>query len=463
MASSYSLNQHRPLARLKRFSRGNIAAHLLGLAFLFQFVLERAFTFESIPFTSLIQIPMRLIAIWLILDRVGRKGRFKIRTWDYIHLVFMAVFGIILVYADLKMNRPTGLGNYVSWISNFFYAYTWGLLVREAALRPGFSFNILTRWMLITFTVLCVIALSQALNVAGARGLIDRFYHQREAELHMEGPSEPWQARGASPHANSLAILLLTGFGVVIARFSLKKFDWFDWTAGVLMVATIFATYSRTGMVGLFAIAIAVVITLVREKKIYASMVSLFVLFSLTALFAGAVFAFNIKRYKILVEGEGQVKNLAANQVGSWYLRGKTINKAIEKSKQYPLTGIEAASQVVNNVRVISRDPYSVEGMLLNIYVFAFLSYGIWGLLFIGGLYACLFAQLITVRHKMSRALFVMGVMLAVTGISENVLFTTQVMTIINILMAAQLHLAPRRVIARRRAFAEPVAPTVTA
>src|SRR2546423_7016594 len=184
-------------------SRGALLAHLIGASFFCALILSRAFPHE-ILLTKLMDWPIRLVGIWLIMDRFGRYRHAKPVGWDWAHLLFVGGYGIALVYAELFMTRDTGFINYIQWMNQTLNAYIYFLVVREGLTRRGFRPDILIRWVLATFFVACCIAITQARDFAGMRVHIDNWYHQAQAEYHLEGPSAPWQARAPAVHANSL-------------------------------------------------------------------------------------------------------------------------------------------------------------------------------------------------------------------------------------------------------------------
>ena len=66
-------------------TRGLILSHLIGFAIAVQFLLDRAVTLE-IPYNRFVDIPIRLILVWLVIDRVGRQGKMKLTVWPLLTL-----------------------------------------------------------------------------------------------------------------------------------------------------------------------------------------------------------------------------------------------------------------------------------------------------------------------------------------------------------------------------------------
>lgn len=429
--------------------RGLVLSHLIGIAILFQFIFERAIEFE-LPYNRIVDLPIRLIAVWLVIDRLGRMGRVKINAWDWLHLFFMSAYGMASIYADLYMARDSGLINYIQWMLQNLQPFLYFVVVREGLNRKGFRMDIVIRWIVTTVSICCVIALLQALDVGGARNHINEFYRQRQAEAQMEGPSAPWQARGVATHANTMAMIILFGMVALVANSIQRRFSWLDGITWILFIGTLFATYSRTGIVTMVLMGGAFVLLLVIQQKYrQASMVTLGLIGLLFA-FISAVYAFNIERYQVFVKGVGVVKKEPSRGIYGVYARQETFAKAIDLGSKYPITGVSPASSLLNRQRLITSSPYAFEGLVLNVYAFAFVSYGIIGLIFLGGILGtCLwFLRYARSRQVFAAPAFFTGIVLMATGMTENTLFALLPMIIVNVVMAAALH----------KLLAEPVA-----
>lgn len=420
--------------------RGVALSHLIGFAIAIQFLLDRAVSF-SLPYNRFVDLPIRLILVWLILDRVGRKGRFKLTGWDVFQLFFVGAHGVASIYADLYMSRDTGLFNFFEWGLQIVQPYFYFIAVREGLLRKGFRPDILLNWIIGVISVACVIAMLQALNPVGMRHTIDTFYHQREAEMLMEGPSAPWQARGVTAHANAMAMLILVGFIAVIASASYRKWGWFELLASGLMLVTLFATYSRTGIATMVALSLAFILSLFFQKKYREGFIGLGVISMLLVVFLVSVEAFNIQRYQVFTKGVGVVRNEGNRGLWGLYQRQKVLSDSVRLMEKFPITGVSAASAALNKQRIIIRSAYNVEGLLLNVYGYSFVSYGMYGIVYLCGLLGTCLYQLRFARgnRAFAGAAFFAGVVLLVSGISENTLFTLQIMVIVNCVMALAL------------------------
>ncbi len=420
--------------------RGLWLSHLIGIAILIQFTLERAVTAE-IPYNRIIDLPIRLILVWLVLDRIGRFGRVKINAWDWFHLTFLSAFGFASIYAELFMSRDTGLLNYITWLLQHGQPFLYYIAVREGFNRKGFRIDLVLRWIVVTVTVCCVIALLQALDIGNMRYHINEFYNQRRTEAMMEGPSAPWQARGVASHANLMAMIILFGMVALVAYVNQKKLGLFELFAGVLFVGTLFATYSRTGIVTMVLMGGAFVVLLGLQQRYRQAFLVMFGLVGLVFAFISAVFAFNIERYQVFVRGAGVVKKEASRGLYGVYARQEAFAKAMELGSKYPITGVSPASSLMNRQRIITSSPYAFDGLVLNVYAFTFVQYGIYGLVYLFGVLGTCFWHLRYARTKQvfAGAAFFAGVVLAATGMTENTLFSLPSMIIVNVVMAAAL------------------------
>ena len=421
--------------------RGLVLSHLIGIAILFQFIFERAITFE-LPYNRIVDLPIRLLAVWLVIDRLGRFRRVKISAWDWLHLFFVSAYGMASIYADLYMARDSGLINYIQWMLQNLQPFLYFIVVREGLNRKGFRMDIVLRWIVATVAICCVIALLQALDVGGARNHINDFYRQRQAEAKMEGPSAPWQARGVASHANSMAMIILFGMIALVAYVNQRRLGVLEWMSGVLFIGTLFATYSRTGIVTMAIMGGAFVLLLVLQQKYRQAFAVMFGLAVLMFAFITAVFAFDIERYQVFVKGTGIVKKEQSRGLYGVYARQESFAKAMELGSKYPITGVSPASSLLNRQQLITSSPYAFEGLVLNVYAFAFVSYGIIGLIFLGGILGtCLwFLRYARTRQVFAAPAFFSGVVLMATGMTENTLFALTPMIIVNVVMAAALH-----------------------
>ena len=418
-------------------ARGACLAHVIGACF-FLSILIGPSHIGTILNVNPFDWPIRAVAVWLLIDKLGKRQNTKLMGWDWAHLFLVAAYGCALIYADLFMMRDTGFLNYLGWINVTVNGYLYFLLVREGLTRRGFRPEIVVRWVLATLFLACVLALMQARDVAGTRNLINNFYHQAQIELHMEGPSEPWQARAPTTHANALAMLLLCGLPLLFALYDLKKFRWFDWLTAALLVVTIVMTYSRIGILALVAVALASITVWAYRKEYQKAAIALIALLAMGVVFVAAVLVFDISRLKVLVQPSSSLSSFSDRETAGWAARELSIRNSIARGEDYPLTGLKAATSALNQEELIVRNPFTYDGLLLNVYAYSFVSYGVIGVLYLLAIFWICLSQIRFARSRYAFAMsaFVLGVAMMVLGIAENVLFYDGAMFSVNIVMA---------------------------
>ncbi len=418
-------------------ARGAFLAHVIGACFFMSIILGPSILGKVLAINPF-DWPIRFVGLWLLVDKAGKLRTVKLSGWDWAHLFFIAGYGCALIYADVFMIRDTGLMNYVGWINVTLNAYLYFALVREGLSRRGFRPEVLVRWLLGTLCFACILALLQARDLGGMRHIIDGFYHQAQIEEHMEGPSEPWQARAPTTHANSLAMLLLCGLPLLIALADLKKFRAYDWVIGALLVVTSILTYSRIGIIAMAAIGFSIIVVWAYRKEYFKAAVSAFTLVSVLVVFAAVVMAFDVTRFKVLVEKPNQISGSASTATAGWKAREISLQGSLRTAEKYPFTGLSAASSALNQETVLVRNPYTYHGLLLNVYAYCFVSYGLLGLFYLLAILWLTASQIRYARTRMAFAstAFVLAVALMVFGIAENVLFYDGAMYTVNIVMA---------------------------
>lgn len=420
--------------------RGKVLSHLIGASFFIMMIFDRIITF-AIPYNRLIELPLRLVVIWLLIDRIGRRGRIKVTAWDYLHLGFAAAFGAALVYADLFMVRETGLINYITWLMANFQAYLFFLVVREASIRRGFRPYVIIQWVIAAIVVACLAALWQATNIAGGRAFINDLVNQRLAEAKMEGPSAPWQARGLFVHANAMAIIIIMGIPLLFSAADYRRPKLWEIGAAAIMLITLFATFSRTGIVSLFVLAVMVAaIYFIRRRYrttflLLATIVGLGFAFITIATITGA------ERYSVFTQGASRIKNDPQRGLVGVYLREQTIRRGLPIAEKFPFTGVAPATTAINNERILYKSAYSFEGQLLNVYAYSFIMYGAIGVAFLLGVLGLTLGQIKYLRstYAFASGAVLCGIAIAVTGVSENTAFQPTHMAIVNIIMALAL------------------------
>jgi len=165
--------------------------------------------------------------------------------------------------------------------------------------------------------------------------------------------------------------------------------------------------------------------------------VGLFTCLAAAVVFVWIVYTFDVTRFKVLVSSSGPIASVNSETIG-WQLRQESIQRALTLAMHYPVTGLQAASGALNQENVIVKNPYTFTGLVLDVYLYSFIAYGLIGVGFIIALFWLILGQIRNVRPSQAfpAACFVIGIGLLVAGVTENVLFYDQAMITINIVMA---------------------------
>src|SRR5579862_5939732 len=117
--------------------KGLVLSHLFGFALFSEFALN-VLKFQ-IPLTPPNSIPIRLIALWLLIDRTGRIGRYRLGLWDVITLGFFVITAAGMVYtATTAPGVPLSFEDFRRFGGLFFSAYLYYAVAREGINRRGF-------------------------------------------------------------------------------------------------------------------------------------------------------------------------------------------------------------------------------------------------------------------------------------------------------------------------------------
>lgn len=401
--------------------RGLILSHAMGVALFVPMLLNRVFRFDLGYFFP-VDVPILAIGTWLILERRGRLGSIRIGLVDYLYLGFVALQAFSFVYADTWMMRFTGFQNYLESSVTYLRPYLYYLIVRESLNRRGFRPEIMLYWLLAAWTASALIGLMQARNLFGVREWSYRFYNQYAEERTMVGPSQPWQAKGAMPHANSLAHTMWLGLAIVVGFAWHRRLKWFELACGVILFAALIATYSRSGVIVVVAMAAALVVFMFVRKRYWQATVGLVLSGLLLILGIMGVYAFNVERFKPIIEGEGAVQG---SKLGTFYGRMENARRAIVTGSKSPVFGVAPVGTLINNINMVVHNEYSFEGKLDNDYTLTWVNYGFIGILFLIVWLVILWRPIIPQFGQSSFAVttFLMGTGYLVHFVSENLIF----------------------------------------
>lgn len=443
--------------------KGAVLAHLIGFAVFFAIFGQLLFKTGALAplfsrlsddwYTRATDIPIRFVAIWIFLDRFGRVGRYRLTAWDALYGFLAVSYGISFIFSDLAMIRFTGGGVYLDWLSTLSTPLLFFVVVQEASLRKGYRPDIILGWMVGTAALAAALGLSQALDIAGMRERSATFFDWAYNDRLLQGPSEVYQGRGPFQHANGLAVMMVFSFALVPACFRFPKLKPFAIPLLLLLGAATFGTYSRIGIVSSAAVFFAVILFLLLKKRPIQAAGALCGAILLAFAFVASIYIFDIQRFKIFIEGEGVVARSKGEEIGGWYLRQDANKAAISKALDYPVLGVGATGAGINRLDKITNNAFSYRALTTNSYTFAWVSYGIVGLLFVIGQVVVLayvgLSKRIPGAYALSFAMLAAGI--AVAAAAENSSFSSSLMSFANVFVALFALPALRRQDIRQR------------
>jgi len=281
------------------------------------------------------------------------------------------------------------------------------------------------------------LGLLQALDVSGVRQWSANVFNWAYNDRLLQGPSEVYQGRGPFKHANGLALMLVFSLCMVPACLRVPRFKVLAMPLFALLMASMFSTYSRIGIVSAVGVFGAFVVFLVLKRRFIPAAAALCGSVVLVFAFVASIYVFDIQRFKIFVEGEGVVARAKADQIGGWYQRQDANKAAVKKALEYPILGVGATGAGINTLNKLTSNPYSYRFLTTNAYTFAWVSYGVFGLVFVVGQVVLLgYAGFSTRIPSAYAATFLMlAAALAVTAAAENSNFNSGIMIFSNVIL----------------------------
>jgi hypothetical protein len=410
--------------------KGVALSHALGISLFVAMALDRVWRIQMplLPFLKPVDLPILLTALWLILDRRGRIGTVKISWVDYLFLGFVAVQALSYLYSDLFLIRFSGFWVFADVAWQVWRPYLFFIVVREGLVRRGFRADIALYWLLAAFAFSALIGLMQARNVPGVREWSYNFYKQRIDEMAMDGPSAQWQAKGVTPHANTMAHTMWLALAVWVGMIWRRRPRPVEILLGLLLFAALVATYSRAGVIAITAIAVALVIFMAARKMYKQASITLTFVLIGAAVSVMLIWGLNIERLKPLVGGASKVVRI--EELGGWNQRIRNSVRAVEVGMRSPFFGVQPVGSIINNLGNVSRTSYSFPGKLDNSYSLSWVNYGVFGPLFIVAFLFILLRTLLPKYGKSGLAVstFLIGIGYLIHFNTENLLFIPTMM-----------------------------------
>ena len=336
------------------------------------------------------------------------------------------------------VKRYTILAN-VATLFAFADTYLYFVILRECLKREGFSLKTLMTYWSGSYFAVMTIAFFQVMNIAGFGTRLDKLTNQAAAMALMDGPSQPYMARGLMPHSNGLAsqmpfvIALCAG-----ALYYRANRPWY-WTLLVGAFVMTFWTYSRTGLLVLFVIGFATGIFLLFRSRIKQAVGVLTAAALVVALGITLVFALDLKKYEEIFVKRSTSTSAADISVKR---RAQMSTMAIRTATEYsPVVGVTPADPGIQTIRGISQSAYNPRLVIFGQYANMYLRYGFVGLGWLAGIIICLVGMVLPKYSKYPFAIsaYIVGIALAIHGIAESLSTDNLYMIQVNLIMGLAL------------------------
>lgn len=412
------------LAKPYGYAKGLWLSNLLGFALFFTFTFDRVIR-ENLPGVYPTEMPMRLIALWLILDRNWRVGRVRLVLWDWAYILLIVITGFGLIANSLRPELPVDVEFYRRWVGELSKYYLAFLVVRESCHRVGFRPDIMFNWLLVALGYSAALGIAQSMDIFGLRAWSYDFYNM----VMGMGMSGPTAARGTATHANSLAFELMIGMAVLVGRMFWRKPKLWEIALFCIMIGALGSTQSRGGLIAFLAGALGCVIYLFVNRRPGLGFSIAGATLALIVLGLGIIELYNIKRFQAVIYGE-QVRS--ASGLGSFQDRIEGRRTAMNIFSRYPLFGSSPTGVFYFNRNFQYYSPLASRRIVDGIYFRMPADAGIFGLLFVLTLIGYMISF---IRPSMSKrpyafAVFICGIVIATHGLAENFLVTRGVIIV---------------------------------
>lgn len=402
--------------------KGLILSHLLGFSLFSELVFN--FVKVEIPLTPVLQIPIRMIGLWLLIDRNWRVARLRFGVWDWLILGFVSLAGIGVLYtATTSPELPVALEDYRRFLGIYLGMYLYYLVMKEGLNRRGFRPDIAINWLLAGMTFSAFLGLCQAMNVPHMRDWVLRHYKTEREALNVD-LIQSSQASGTTQSWNTLSFEMLIGFALVFGpSFRRKPYKW-EIGLGIMFMTTFILTQSRGGLFAFFTCAVGTVIYFWWNRKPKKAMLIASIIGVSTVVWVMVVFAFHIERFTRTIEGEKVRGSVYLQSIDVRILRQQ---EALRIGLKRPLFGTGPSSLLFpgGEPRTMYFSNSSIMGQVDGQYGLAFAQFGLIGTAMI----LAMFGYMISfIRHKTAYrpyafAIFFIGIAITTHGLVEFLLY----------------------------------------
>lgn len=376
----------RSIARTPIAQRGFYISHMLGASLVLLLLGSTRLDMIDIPIVKATWLPIFLLALHLLLDRSGRRSRVDLTYWDLLNIGFLVFFGLAMVAADLAYGfRGMGVMGYLTFLLTTGFAYILYLVFRESALRVGFDWRTVVKWLFVGGIVAAVAAVLQFIDFPGVRQMLASINRwDLDAQRFTNVVLTPNMSRGFMPHPNTMAAVAAMLLASVPLVASFPKWKHVAYGSAPLFLACTLATTSRTGLLTAFAVLLSWAVHYMITRQ-YTKSMAVFGGVAIVAVTAAvAIQVFDIERLKVIFERPEIVARTQEQTLTVWS-RVDRINLALERGSRYPLTGLAPMGVMGQDTGRVTHSPFFYENITMNAPADAFQRFGVVGLLFIGG------------------------------------------------------------------------------
>jgi hypothetical protein len=422
IAAFLSSERVRTISKSPDERKGLILSHLLGLCLFSEFVFS--FIKAEIPLTPVLQVPIRLVGLWLLIDRNWRVARFRFSTWDYLILGFVTLTGIgVLVTAATSPELPVALEDYRRFLGVYLGMYLYYLVMKEGLNRKGFRPDIAINWLLAGLAFSALLGLAQAINIPHVRDWALRHYKLERDTMNSDYISST-QASGTAASWNHMSFEMLVAFALAFApSFRRKPHKW-EIALGILFMAAFVATQSRGGLIAFAACAIGAVIFFWWNHKPKKALVIGAFVGAAVFIWGFSVFALHIERFTRTIQGEKVRSSVYLNSID---IRVARQMEALRIGMKRPFFGTGPNSILFpgDSPRVMMFSDSSLMGAIDGQYFLAFAQFGLVGTALVLAMFGYLmsFVRRSVAYRPYAFALFLIGIAVTTHGLVEFLLY----------------------------------------
>jgi len=403
-------------------TKGLVLSHLVGFALFCEFALN--FIKVEVPFTPVLSVPIRIIALWLVLDRTWRLGPVRLSFWDWSFIGFMLLSSVGAMVNSLDPSLIVGFEGQRNMIGLIINVYLYFLVIREACNRKGFRPDIMLAWFYVAMCWSAVLAILQANEVGGIRDWSLKLYSPQSRETFAD------KGYGTAAHFNGLAFEMLVATGVAFNPVFRRRPKWWEWLMGLLFLAAFISTESRGGMISFIAAGYATVLFFAYNgaRKTALAIVTMVTLAIL--IWGFIVFALKIERFTRVIEGE---KVRSSAYLGTFRYRLDRGQELIKLGLKQPIFGVGRTNIALgSSERLAFQSASAVGGTLDMMYPRMFAEFGIVGIAFLASLilYLLGFIRKSVSSRPFAYSAFICGVIFFVHGFAEYLIFSRGMMMI---------------------------------